>query len=173
MASVGARTCISNCPFGHGAYFSLHAPPGRNFRAATCFGVRRRSVRTAVHPGASSCCTVDTAASRWVAAAQYSILPTPVATTTETPPANVLIMPTIGREGAAGASSGLGLGTLFQGSLFLFAYRQELFSVYFKPERHYARVQVPPRQPAKAFDVRQIKSQGILNLRLRLNAIVE
>ena len=100
-ASVGARTRISNCPFGHGAYFSLHAPPGRNFRAATCLGVRRRSVRTAVHPGASSCCTVDTAASRWVAATQYSILPTPVATTTETPPANVLIMPRVchGRSG--------------------------------------------------------------------------
>jgi hypothetical protein len=100
-ASVGARTRISNCPFGHGAYFSLHAPPGRNFRAATCLGVRRRSVRTAVHPGASSCCTVDTAASRWVAATQYSILPTPVATTTETPPANVLIMPRLyhGRSG--------------------------------------------------------------------------
>src|SRR5271166_1843858 len=30
---------------------------------------------------------VDTAASRWVAATQYSILPTPVATTTEAPPA--------------------------------------------------------------------------------------
>ncbi len=41
----------------------------------------RRSVREALHPGASNCCTVETATARGVAATQYSVSPPLVAMT--------------------------------------------------------------------------------------------
>jgi hypothetical protein len=39
---------------GRGMLFSLRASPGRRFKVTSCSGMRRRSMRTAVHSGRSS-----------------------------------------------------------------------------------------------------------------------